>query len=141
MSDLQPYIGVDFDGTLAREGDTMRFERGKPFPAGAPVPAMVARVKRWLAEGQAVRIITARMAPDRYHFGDTPEQQRALIEAWCLEHIGQALPVQAHKCYLMLELWDDRAVGVSRNTGEPHCCSMHGCDGLLACVVNEDDEQ
>ena len=42
---------------------------------------------------------------------------RAAIQAWCVEHIGVALPVTNEKDFAMTELWDDRAVGVHRNTG------------------------
>ena len=41
------------------------------------------------------------------------------IENWCLKHLGQKLAVTNVKDYNMLELWDDRAVQVIPNTGEP----------------------
>jgi hypothetical protein len=41
------------------------------------------------------------------------------IDAWCLQHIGQILPVTNVKDFAMAELWDDRAVQVRINTGEP----------------------
>ncbi len=40
------------------------------------------------------------------------------IQAWCLEHVGEVLPVTPAKDYDMVELWDDRAVQVIPNTGE-----------------------
>lgn len=113
------WIGVDLDGTLAM------FERMPVWDGsvGAPVPAMVARVKQWIAEGRDVRILTARVAP--YEFSDggdddarSVDRQMALVTAWCVEHIGQALPVTCSKDYGMTELWDDRAVQVVTNTGE-----------------------
>lgn len=49
------WIGVDLDGTLAH------YDGWKgPEHIGAPIPAMVERVKAWLAEGKEVRISTAR---------------------------------------------------------------------------------
>lgn len=46
------WIGVDLDGTLAHydgwKGETH---------IGKPIPLMLARVKRWLAEGKEVRIV------------------------------------------------------------------------------------
>ena len=42
---------------------------------------------------------------------------RPHIEAWCLKHIGQIIPVTNVKDYGMEELWDDRAVQVEANTG------------------------
>lgn len=117
MSDKH-WIGVDLDGTLARDDTT----RAKPSDIGPPVPEMVMRVKRWLAIGGEVRIVTAR-ANERgaKKFGMTVADQVAQIQAWCVEHVGTALQVQCHKDYLMSELWDDRAVTVVPNTGL-RCC-------------------
>ncbi len=114
------WIGVDLDGTLARY-DGWRADGS----VGAPVPRMVARVKQKLAEGWEVRIVTARVAPTEAVLTVAPEGinkavevQRQIIQAWCREHLGQALPVQCHKDYAMVELWDDRARQVIPNTGE-----------------------
>lgn len=107
------WIGVDFDRTLA-----YRVHDSPTLEGGAPVPSMVSRVRRWLAEGRNVRIMTARVgAQPRDGRWGTTEQQRELIEAWCLEHLGQVLPVTAAKDAYMLELWDDCAVAVEENTG------------------------
>lgn len=99
------WIGVDLDGTLAHYDGWQGV-----YHIGAPVPAMLARVKNWIAEGREVRIFTARV------HGGEPEV-RATIESWCAEHIGVALPVTNLKDYQMVELWDDRAVQVIPNTG------------------------
>lgn len=110
------WVGVDLDGTLARN-DT---PRAKPSDIGPPVAAMLERVKRWLVEGVDVRIVTARVNEvGAAEFGMTPAQQTEQIKDWLREHLGQALPVQCHKDYLMQELWDDRAVRVKRNEGTP----------------------
>jgi hypothetical protein len=102
------YIGFDLDGTLAIH------EEGADIDTiGAPIPAMVELARRFLADGIPVRIITARVALE---YSDR-EAQRAMIQAWCLEHLGQAVPVQSHKCGRMERLYDDRAYGVQRNTG------------------------
>jgi hypothetical protein len=110
-STIAGWIGVDFDGTLAEY-------HGWVPGLGAPVAAMVERVKAWRAEGREVRIMTARASvPD--------DRQRAaqvaLIEAWCVEHLGEVLPVTNEKDLAMLELWDDRAVTVEENTGRVIC--------------------
>lgn len=117
---MSGWIGVDLDGTLAQYTGWVGAD-----VIGEPVPAMVQRVKRWLAEGREVRIFTARVS--RY---DGNEDEIAKIEVmirnWCVEHIGYALPVTNVKDYGMIELWDDRAVQVVPNTGEPIGQSTRG---------------
>lgn len=108
---MSGWIGVDLDGTLAEY-------HSKQFPEiGKPIPAMVERVKKWLAEGKDVRIMTARVSA-----WDWVEQTNR-IDAWCSEHIGQPLLVTASKNFQMEELWDDRAVSVEKNTGR---CTTEG---------------
>lgn len=68
-------------------------------------------MKRWLAAGITVKIVTARCAHAE------PGVIRA-VEDWCEEHIGQRLPVTCSKDFGMVELWDDRAVQVTPNTGD-----------------------
>lgn len=115
----QGWIGVDLDGTLAHYDGW----RGAD-DIGAPIPAMLERVKRWLADGREVRIFTARVSHD-----GTPgrmmeaELARWAIINWCKEHLGQMLPVTNIKDYAMVELWDDRAVQVEANTGRALGCS------------------
>lgn len=119
---MNGWIGVDLDGVLAH------YDKWLPdHGIGAPVPAMVARVRSWLAQGREVRIMTARVAASTewsevsQSYGDDTfiAKQRALIEAWCLEHLGQVLPITCQKDYRMVELWDDRAVQVVKNMGLP----------------------
>lgn len=116
---MSGWIGVDLDGTLAHLGVPVT-------DIGAPVPVMVRRVKAWLAEGRDVRIMTARVATSGLRVVDNglvddsafAAEQRPLIEAWCLQHIGCILPLTATKDFMMAEIWDDRAVQVVANTGE-----------------------
>jgi hypothetical protein len=109
------WIGVDLDATLAEYHGFIEDVIGKP------VPVMLERVKRWLAEGWEVRIVTARVGtaePGRV--SDTPEKIeaiRTMIEDWCEEHLGQRLRVTNEKDYGMVEIWDDRCVQVEENTG------------------------
>lgn len=127
------WIAVDLDGTLAHYDGWKGIEH-----IGAPIAPMVARVKRWLAEGLAVKIFTARVDGGEVAIGmgdqngvahkDVPAV-RMHIEAWCLEHIGQILPVTNVKDYGMAELWDDRAVQVEANTGHPVGFSTRGLEG------------
>ncbi len=102
------WIGVDFDATLA----TYDIWRGDGH-CGEPIAPMVNRVKQWLAEGEDVRIFTARVGP-----GVMNERvARRAITDWCVKHIGRGLPITATKDYGMVELWDDRAREVIPNTG------------------------
>ena len=111
------WIGVDLDGTLALTVSNTR-------EIGAPIAPMLARVHDWLDQGLEVRIVTARVGASGVVLRDgtvddqrNAERQRALIDAWCVEHVGQSLPITASKDIRMLELWDDRAVQVVTNAG------------------------
>jgi hypothetical protein len=77
-------------------------------------------VKGWLAAGREVRVFTARVSDD-------PDGLAlAAILRWCLDHLGQYVPVTNVKDYAMVELWDDRAVTVEANTGRPLAPSTRG---------------
>jgi hypothetical protein len=99
------WIAVDLDGTLAY------YVSGQWPKIGAPIMPMVERIKRWLAEGKEVRIMTARVSGADWR----TEDKR--VRAYCLEHIGQELEVTCRKDFDMIEQWDDRAVQVIPNTG------------------------
>jgi hypothetical protein len=105
------WIGVDLDGTLAH------YAGWNAGAIGHPIERMVDRVKQWLADGVEVRIVTARVA--RASCRDDVErlEQVRRIEAWCVEHLGQQLPVTSEKDFMMIELWDDRCVQLQPNTG------------------------
>jgi hypothetical protein len=103
------WIGVDLDGTLAYHDEWTHH-----LIIGDPIPKMVDRVKKWIADGMDVRVMTARVHPD---WPEHAERIKA-VENWCLKHIGTVLPVTYEKDYLMVELWDDRAIQVIKNTGE-----------------------
>ena len=114
--DKNRWIGVDFDGTLATS-----IARTTPYELGLPILEMVARVRYWIWCGYTVKLFTARMCP----ISKTTNQVRdlALMEAklrdWCREHIGHELECVNAKDGLMEVLWDDRAVRVIADTGEP----------------------
>jgi hypothetical protein len=109
----KPWIGVDLDGTLARTDDERWAKYGDEF-VGPPVEKMVERVKKWLQQGIEVRIVTARVSLEEKY----SERVRRPIQAWCLIHIGQILPITNEKDHNMIQLWDDRAIQVIENTGE-----------------------
>jgi hypothetical protein len=113
---VRGWIGVDLDGTLAH------YTPGQPYRPdviGEPVPAMLERVQKWLAEGRDVRIFTARVYED-----GTAERRaevrlaRLAIVTWCRQHLNTALAITNIKDMAMVELWDDRAVQVEANTGK-----------------------
>lgn len=101
---MNAWIGVDLDGTLAR------YEGWKGIGhIGVPIPEMVERVKEWRSQGMEVKIFTARVA--------NGEEALPPIHAWCLENLGEVLEVTNVKDFGMIQLWDDRAIGVEHNTG------------------------
>lgn len=105
--DPKKWVGVDLDGTLALYDGF----KGKTA-IGQPIPAMVDRVKRWLDNGQNVKILTARVSDDK-----DGEAKRA-IQDWAEKHLGARLDVTDVKDANMSHLYDDRAVSVERNTGK-----------------------
>ena len=98
------WIGVDLDGTLAY------YDGWNGGRIGAPIKPMVQRVLAWIAQGRTVKIFTARVS-------DGKEETIKNIENWCVKHIGFKLEVTNVKDFMMVELWDDRAVQVVSNTG------------------------
>lgn len=109
---MSGWIGVDLDGTLAY------YDRWNGS-IGMPIMPMVERIRAWLAKGIEVRVVTARVSGCEEEAADQVKQ----IKAWCKEHIGFELEVTCKKDFAMIELWDDRAVRVVANTGQP-CCSQ-----------------
>ena len=99
-------IAVDLDGTLAMdyEGEY------DPEFIGEPVPIMLARTKRWIANGQTVKIFTAR-ASDPDHIPP--------IARWLEKHGIGGLEITNRKTPDIKAIWDDKAISVIPNTGEP----------------------
>ena len=96
------WIGVDLDGTLAK------YEGWGDGSIGEPVGEMLFRVRKWVADGVTVKVMTARASD--------PEQVKA-VRAW-LDALGlESVAITNVKDFAMVELWDDRAVAVERNTG------------------------
>lgn len=116
LKTLEPvgWIGVDLDGTLAKY-DNWESETH----IGEPVPLMLNRVRKWIAMGIEIRIVTAR--------AERPGAVLA-IEGWCRLHLGKTLLVTNKKDFGMLELWDDRCVAVEENTGKQLNVSRMGLE-------------
>ena len=112
---MNGWIGVDLDGTLAEYHGWV-----DEYHIGEPIKPMVDRVRAWLRSGQEVRIFTARANADG-RVGLTRDEVVKVIQDWCEDHVGHRLPVTNVKDYGMIELWDDRAIRVVANQGQP-CC-------------------
>jgi hypothetical protein len=108
---------VDFDGTLAEDTGWKGYRH-----IGNPVPKMVAKVKKWLADGDKVIVNTARLTLT----GDSPYNpaneglDRAgvvtLIENWLEKNVGLALPITNEKRGYGY-MYDDWGRHIVRNTG------------------------
>lgn len=103
------WYAFDLDGTVAFydgwKGHTH---------IGEPIPLMIAKIKSYLEMGRICKIFTARVSGE----DETKIQEaREAIQAYCLKHIGQVLEVTNVKDMFMVELNDDRAVGIIPNTG------------------------
>lgn len=109
MNNNKEWIGVDFDGTLVQDQAW-----DGPETCGAPIPLMINKVKVWLKEGKDVQIVTARVS---YCVADLKPAKK-FVEGWCKKIFGKVLPVRVDKDIHMVELWDDRAKQVFRNTGK-----------------------
>lgn len=107
------WIGVDFDGTLVISPHYSG--PGTSHPVGDPIPRMVDRVRKWLEQGEEVRIVTAR-AEGPWE-GSSREVILGEIEDFCWKHFGRPLMITATKDWNMRVLYDDRAVHIVPNTG------------------------
>lgn len=100
-------IAVDLDGTLSKSTNDGSI--------GAPVKAMVDRVKGWHGAGLTVVIFTVRAASD--------SGLRA-VSNWLKQHGLPELHVTNVKDGEMVEFWDNRSIRIETDTGE--ICSR--CD-------------
>ena len=98
------WVGIDLDGCLAVYDKWHGIEH-----IGEPVEPILDHVLMLREAGVEVRILTARVQEGL--------KAIAVIEQWCLEHIGEILPVTDRKDMGMVYMLDDRAVTVEKNTG------------------------
>ena len=98
-------IGVDLDGVLA---EYHRFEGNHII--GMPIRTMWLRVIHWLEDGEEVYIFSAR--------ADSNTSIKH-IQRWLDYHGLPQLPITNIKLKIFQEIWDDRAIRVERNSGEP----------------------
>lgn len=107
---MSEWIGVDLDGTLAK------YSKGQGSAIGKPFPAMVKKIEGWIDNKIEVRIFTARADSSK---------EREKIKKWLKDNGLPDLVITNIKDRYMQELWDDKAIRVSYNTGKP--CA--GCSG------------
>ena len=100
------WVGVDLDGTLAR--DDAEGHLLPPYPLGQPVPEMVQMVRSLLAAGVTVKIFSARACE--------PESI-PIIQAWAERHGLGRLDVTNQKDFDLIRFYDDRAIQVVPNRG------------------------
>lgn len=103
-------IAVDFDGTLA---EYHGFKGVGVY--GPPVPAMMERVRKWIADGHTVVIFTSRVS--NHGFDRKANDEFDNIRKWLFDNGLPPLVITANKWHTFDEIWDDRAVRVERNTG------------------------
>lgn len=102
--DPEAWIGFDFDGTLA----THKKYNG-PTKLGKPIPRMVRRLRRYISHGQKCKIFTAR-ADD--------ERSVNAIKKWLKDNELPDLEITNLKDEHCIKIYDDKAVGVVKNTGK-----------------------
>ncbi|MFH1984760.1 MAG: hypothetical protein ABIL58_23210 [Pseudomonadota bacterium] len=106
-----PWVGFDLDGTLAQTAGAGEI--------GPPVESMLARLRQHLADGDTVKIFTARAAE--------PEQIPRVL-AW-LKGLGHGdLEITNEKDPGMVKLYDDLAVPVVRDMGIMEDAALGGYD-------------
>lgn len=115
---MSGWIGVDLDGTLARN-------TGGIDSIGEPLEPLRTKVEQWCRAGIEVRIVTARVSTNYGTVNDqgvvhTPEfvsRQYVMIQEW-LHKVGlPPLAVVDNKDLHMWCLIDDRAVRARTDTG------------------------
>ncbi len=101
------WVGVDLDGTLARDDAEGHFL--PPYPLGEPIPDMIAMVRSLIAAGVTVKIFSARACE--------PESV-PIIQEWAEKHGLGRLPVTNQKDYDLIRYYDDRAIQIVPNQGK-----------------------
>ena len=118
---MTSWIGVDLDGTLATYDKWVA-----PDVIGQPIKPICDLVRKLLAEGEDVRIFTARAWPlgctEQYLEGYEDRVEGAVIatqaiDRFCQQEFGKTLPITCCKDYGCLYIIDDRAKQVIPNTG------------------------
>jgi len=111
---VKKVIAVDLDGTMAQYNGREHIDYN-PSKVGQPIPRMIARIKAWLNAGMDVVIFTARVHPSNGK--DEVAVCEKAIKKFCKDTIGQELEITCEKRPTFVEIWDDRAVRVIKDSG------------------------
>lgn len=103
FDDGRPWVGFDFDGTLTQ------FPYAEGLPCGPDHPKMINVLKTFIDNGVICKIVSARAAIPYLKKG---------IEMWLADHGLPCLQVTDKKDFMMMALFDDRAITVNPYTGE-----------------------
>jgi hypothetical protein len=106
--EFPPRYFFDLDGTLAYSQEGAHDH----YFIGEPIPAMIAVIKKYIAEGKTCCIFTARYARRFTHPGIIE-----LIQNWSLKHIGVVLEITNEKTPGVREIYDDIGISVFKNSG------------------------
>jgi hypothetical protein len=112
----QHWVGVDLDGTLARDDAEGHFL--PPYPLGEPIPEMIAMVKSLLAAGVTVKIFSARACE--------PESI-PVIQSWADKQGLGRLEVTNQKDFDLIRFYDDRAIQMAPNSGRSVSSAAKPC--------------
>jgi hypothetical protein len=99
---LNGWIGVDFDGTIAK------YDGWNDGKIGEPIALMLDFVKKLISDGAKVKIFTARASDP---------MMIPPIKEWCKKHGLPDIEITNVKDPDMVKLYDDRATKVIPNTG------------------------
>jgi len=110
MKREKAWIGVDLDGTLVKYKSGQFNKKGREF-IGEPIRKMCDRVRKWIADGVTIKIITARIED-----GVDCSLFIQSLNEFCTSEFGQILEATNKKDYGMVTQWDDRAMSVIPNT-------------------------
>lgn len=105
---------IDFDGSLAHYDHFRGVDH-----LGDAVPEAVHKVQEARKRGEQVWIHTARISPsdDSFEQGIDATQGFVLLAQWCLQNIGELLPITNIKNRRWKFMMDDRGRELIPNTG------------------------
>jgi len=78
---------------------------------------MINRARELIAQGEDVRIFSARANPMRYDMHGDYLYMIMQIKEWCRTHIGKIIPIEFKKDEYLKYYYDDKAKQVVRNEG------------------------